>query len=95
MKYQDYRIHIFKGLNAFDRIFHPEKKWRDVKLSDLCPCKDCDVYKEYEEKALYGSVAERQYAEFPDTCPCMDKIQWDMECMEKFAWYENNDERLK
>lgn len=95
MDYKEYRKNIFKNVNQFDRIFHPEIKWQNVKLSDMCPCDNCETYKDYHDKALYGNIAERQYAELPDTCPCMDKICWDMEVTEKFSWYERNDERLK
>lgn len=80
----------------FDDIFHPEKRWKDKCLSDSNPCKECDVYKEYETKAIYGTIAERQCMEMPDSCyPCMKRLHWLVDCLDKLQWYENNDETLK
>lgn len=80
----------------FDKVFHPETKWKDKKLTDMCPCNICDTYKDYELKALYGNIAERQYAKLPESCTvCMKKLLWQIDCMNKLTWYENNDERLK
>ncbi len=83
-------------LGNFDKIFHPEKEWKDKKLTDMCPCNTCDTYKEYHDKALYGNIAERQYAELPESCrTCIPHINWQMDCMAKLGWYERNDESLK
>lgn len=95
MDYKAYREYVSERVNGFDKAFKPWKKWQNVKLTDICPCSNCDTYKDYEIKALYGNIAERQYAELPDSCPCVWKLTWQMECMEKLAWYEKNDERLK
>ena len=95
MDYKTYRKEIFKRVNQFDMAFKPWKKWQDVKLMDICPCNNCVTYKEYEEKALYGNIAERHYAELPNSCPCLDKLCWQIDCMQKLIWYEDNDERLK
>ena len=95
MDYKTYRKEIFKKVNEFDRTFKPWKKWQDIKLLNICPCSTCDTYKDYEAKALYGNIAERQYVELPDSCPCLDRLLWDVECFEKLKWYEDNDERLK
>lgn len=79
----------------FDEVFHPEKKWEDKKLTDMCPCSTCDTYKDYHNKALYGNIAERQYAELPEKCRiCVPLLNWKSDCMIKLAWYESNDERL-
>lgn len=80
----------------FDKIFHPELRWENRKLTDACPCRVCDIYKNYETKALYGSIAERQYAALPESCEfCMAKINWQTDCMTKFRWYEDHDKRLR
>ena len=80
----------------FDKIFHPELRWENRKLTDACPCRVCETFKDYEEKALYGSVAERQYATLPENCEfCMPKINWQTDCMTKLRWYEDHDERLR
>lgn len=80
----------------FDAVFHPEKKWKNKRLSESCPCKDCDTYKQYEMEALYGTIAERQYAELPESCDtCAKKILWTIDCMQKLKWYEDKDETLR
>lgn len=80
----------------FKNIFHPEKKWQNKRLTASCPCDECPTYKAYEEKALYGTIAERQYAELPESCDkCLEKLLWQMDCMQKLKWYEDHDETLK
>ena len=95
MDYKTYQKETFEKVNVFDRTFKPWEKWQDVKLTNICPCSTCDTYKDYEIKAILGSIGERQYAKLPDTCPCIDKLQWEMDCFAKLQWYEDNDERLK
>ena len=57
---------------------------------------DKDTYKEYQMKVLYGNIAERQYAELPKSCrTCIPKLNWEIDCMTKLRWYEENDERFK
>lgn len=81
---------------SFDRVFHPEKKWENIKLTEHCPCNECDTYKEYEFISRIGSIAERQYAELPDSCRvCIKRLNWEIDCMQKLKWYENRDENLK
>lgn len=81
---------------SFDRAFHPEKKWKDIKLTESCPCKGCNTYKKYDFHQKMGSIAERQYVELPDSCKrCVKKLNWEVDCMRKLKWYENRDENLK
>lgn len=81
---------------AFDKVFHPEKKWLDKKITDMRPCNSCEVYEDYNIRAIYGSIAERQYVERPEECrSCLKYIFWQADCLAKLSWYENNDERLK
>ena len=90
------RYEVGKNVSRFDKIFKPWKKWQDIKLTNMCPCKECETYIEYEMKALYGNIAERQYAELPDGCRiCIDRINWEMDCMAKLNWYEDHDDTLK
>lgn len=80
----------------FNSVFHPEEKWKDKKLTELCPCNECKIYQEYDFISKMGSIAERQYTELPNSCKtCINKINWEIDCMQKLRWYENNDERLK
>lgn len=82
--------------NKFADVFRPERKWENKSIIKANPCKKCPTYADYEVKALYGTIAERQYAELPETCrTCLDKLKWQAECMSKLAWYEQNDPRLK
>lgn len=79
----------------FNDLFYPENKYKDKKLTELCPCKECSEYKEYEKKALYGNIAERQYAKLSDSCKmCSPYLVWLMDCMCKLRWYEENDKTL-
>ena len=80
----------------FNDIFHPEKKWKDKRLTAMSPCNECEIYKQYEMEALYGTIAERQYAELPKTCDkCLERTLWLMDCLQKLKWYEDRDETLK
>lgn len=80
--------------NKLRDIFMPHLKWLDKSIIDANPCNTCPIHEEYMEKALHGSVAERQYAEHPDSCPCYKKLLWDGECLSKLEWYESQDKRL-
>ena len=80
--------------NKLKEMFMPWLKWQDTSIIDANPCETCPIHQEYMEKALYGSVAERQYAEPPDTCPCIKKLTWEGECLAKLEWYESQDRRL-
>lgn len=80
----------------FNDIFYPERKLEKIKLTDKCPCNSCAVFKEYEEKAIYGNIAERQFAELPTSCgSCIKVLLWRTDCMRKLRWYEEHDDRLK
>lgn len=83
-------------MSRFDDVFHPENKWKNIKLTDMCPCDECNTYKDYEFESTIGNIAERQYAELPESCRCcIHKIKWEIDCMNKLIWYENRDETLK
>jgi len=80
----------------FDKIFHPETRWGNKRLTDNCPCSKCEVFKDYEQIALYGTIGERQYATLPESCrSCPQKLSWQNDCMQKLRWYEDHDERLR
>lgn len=82
----------------FDSVFRPWKKWQDKKLTDLDPCKQCETHKEWRNRAIYGSPAEREDAVLtvPDACEtCIERIIWQSDCLQKLEWYENQDKRLK
>ena len=80
--------------NKLRDIFMPYLKWQDKSIIDENPCNTCPIHQEYMEKALYGSVAERNCAEPPDCCPCIKKLTWEGECLAKLEWYESQDRRL-
>lgn len=82
--------------NKLRELFIPEINLTGKKLTSICPCDNCDTYKEYQIKSIYGDIAERQYLELPNSCQtCVSKIDWLEDCLIKLKWYEENDERLK
>lgn len=79
----------------FNSVFHPEKKWSNKYLSRSSPCQNCKTYLEYEDKAILGNIAERQYAKLPDSCNvCAKYLIWLTDCFAKLAWYEERDKNL-
>ena len=96
MDYKTYHKDTFKKVNKFDMVFKPWKKWRDVKLSDICPCNTCEVHKELIARQYEVQMSGGLLEEITEPCGhCMDSLLWKAECIEKLAWYEDNDERLK
>lgn len=96
MGYKTYRENAFQRVNQFDRIFKPWKKWENVRLSDICPCDTCTINKEVYARRYEIQMSGGLEEEITKPCKhCIDIINWEMECIEKLKWYENNDERLK
>lgn len=96
MDYKTYRKETFARVNQFDRTFKPWKKWQDVRLSDISPCSTCEVNKELIARQYEVQMSSGLQEEITKPCEhCIDSILWKMECIEKLAWYEDNDERLK
>lgn len=82
----------------FDATFRPWKKWQDKKLTAMNPCDKCEVHRDWLNRAIYGSPAEREDAVMtvPTECKgCVDKVIWQADCLQKLKWYEDQDERLK
>ena len=76
--------------------FHPWKKWRNVRLTDILPCKNCDVCKERINNRYVYMMSEGSDEELDEKCEhCIEYKLWVMECIEKLKWYEEKDERLK
>ena len=96
MDYKTYRKEIFEKVNQFDMAFKPWKKWQDVKLTDICPCNNCEVNKKLIARQYEVQISDGLQEEITKPCEhCMDRVLWEMECLEKLKWYEDNDERLK
>lgn len=96
MDYKTYRKETFTRVNQFDIVFKPWKKWQDIKLIDVCPCKTCEVNAEYINRRYEIMMSEGVDEDLVESCRhCMERVQWLMECVEKLSWYEDNDERLK
>lgn len=96
MDYKTYRKEIFKKVNQFDMTFNPEKKWQNVKLSAISPCNICKVNKELIARQYEVQMSGGLQEEITKPCEhCMDILLYQNECIEKLAWYENNDKRLK
>ena len=96
MDYATYRKDTFKKFNQFSMTFKPWQKWQNVKLSDMCPCNNCDVNKELLTRQYEVQMSCGLQEEITKPCErCVNIICWRTECLEKLAWYEDNDERLK
>lgn len=96
MDWKTYQRNTFTKLNQFDIAFKPWKKWQNVKLSDICPCSTCPVNKELEARQYEVQMSGGLQEEIMKPCEhCMDVILWEIECLEKLGWYEDDDERLK
>lgn len=96
MDYKTYHKDTFKRVNSFDRAFKPWKKWQNTKLTAICPCGTCSVSKELEARQYEVQMSGGLQEEITEPCEhCLDAILWKAECIEKLAWYEDNDERLK
>lgn len=80
--------------NKLRDIFLPHLKWLDKSIIDANPCNTCPTYQEYKIRQQFGPIGEREYAELPDSCPCIEKIKWKGECFSKLKWYESQDKRL-
>lgn len=80
----------------FDKIFHPEIKWKDKRLTDCNPCMTCEVRKEYEKYLPQIAMSEGFANDIIENCDvCAKHILWVTGCLQKLKWYEDNDERLK
>ena len=96
MNYKTYRENTFKNINTFSRTFKPWLKWQNVKLSDLCPCNDCDINKELKARQYEVQMSGGLQEEIMKPCGhCIDITHWKIECLEKLKWYEDNDKRCK
>lgn len=94
--FQAYRKDKFARLGIFDRTFKPWKKWEDVSLTDLCPCRTCDISKELSTNCHYYQMSGGAAEELTKKCDCCpEHAQWMMDVIEKLRWYEEHDERLK
>ena len=94
MDFKTYQKEIQK-INQFDKAFKPWTKWQNTKLTAMCPCSICAVSKELENRQYEVQMSGGLQEEITEPCGhCMDSILWKMECLEKLAWYENDDERL-
>lgn len=95
MDYKSFREDNFSKMSKFDFTFHPWKKWRNVKLTDICPCKNCEYYKERIDNCYVYMMSEGSDEELNKKCEhCIEHTLWTMECIEKLQWYEEKDERL-
>lgn len=80
----------------FNKVFHPEKQWQHKSLINERPCNYCDVQKEYIDNRYLYMMSEGSDQELAEKCKhCIQYINWNMDCIQKLKWYEENDERLK
>jgi len=96
MDWKTYQRNVFDTLSSFDATFRPHNKWQDVKLSAICPCNTCEVSKELMARQYEIQMSGGLQEEITKPCEhCLDAVLWKAECVQKLAWYEEHDERLK
>lgn len=94
--FKEYQEYIRSNISVFDRAFKPWRKWEDTCLSELCPCKDCDISKEIRNNNHYYQMSGGAEEELTKPCKsCLAAIQWETECLGKLKWYETHDDKLK
>lgn len=72
----------------FDEVFN-EEKYKDVKLTDQCPCRDCEVIA--HDNDIPSSIYKSEIRH--DECiNCPKYVIWKTKCIEKLIWLENKDE---
>lgn len=77
--------------NKLYEFFHPEDKLKDIRLSGSSPCVDCvNVHRYNRGTALEEEIVDKEKCNY-----CIEKLNYDLNCIVKLAWYENNDERLR
>lgn len=95
MDYKTYRQNTYENLSKFERTFKPWKKWQNVNLTLMCPCKTCEVRKELIARQYEVQMSGGLQEEIMEPCEhCIDILNWKSECIQKLAWYEEHDERL-
>lgn len=94
--FQEYRKDIFERVGVFDRTFKPWKKWQDVRLMSVSPCRDCHIPIKITDNCHYYQMcygAEEELIKKCNTCP--ERLMWLIDVIEKLKWYEEQDTRLK
>lgn len=95
MDWETYKKDI-ENINDFDRAFKPWNKWQYVKLSEISPCKDCKIQKEYIDRRYEFMMNGADAELYEENCKhCVKRYDWIMDCINKLRWYESNDLRLK
>ncbi len=96
MDFKTYMKNTYENVCNFNRVFNPWLKWKNVKLSDICPCNTCEVSIELRKRQYEVQMSGGLQEEIMKPCEhCMDSTIWKMECLEKLHWYEDNDDNLK
>ena len=96
MDWKEYQKNAFKNVSLFNRTFKPWNKFQDIKLSDISPCSTCEVHKELITRQYEVQMSGGLQEKITEPCEnCLDARLWQMECVQKLGWYEDNDERLK
>lgn len=76
--------------NKLYELFHPEIKLQNVRLSGNDPCIDCiNVHRYHRGTALESEIIDEEKCK----C-CMEKTRYEIDCMVKLSWYEDNDEKV-
>ena len=77
-------------MNNFYELFHPEVKLQNKRLSGNDPCIDCtNIHRYHRGTALEAKILDKEKCKI-----CIKKIQYDIDCMDKLRWYEDNDDKV-
>lgn len=94
--FKEYMDDATARLCIFDRTFKPWKKWENVNLTNLNPCKDCPISKELSENGHYYQICGGALEDLTQSCHgCSVHARWTLDVVQKLKWYEEQDKRLK
>lgn len=83
-------------MSKFDDVFRPWKKLINRKISDECPCENCEVNKDLIKYRYQVMMSGGLQEKITEPCEhCLKHTLWNIDVYTKLAWYENNDERFK
>lgn len=70
----------------FDRVFNQKKDWKNIKLTDNPPCKNC------EHKINLRKLHPKTYDSPLECQHCAKRLDYILLCIEKLAWYERKED---
>ncbi len=84
-------LDIHKGESRFDRAFNPALILQNYRITALYPCVKCEnMHRYFDGTAIESEPVNKERCE----C-CPELMAWETDCVEKLAWYEATDSRLR